>query len=105
MKLSYKLIELSKDSVNNQWIATFETKDGQKKVRGKHILFGIVLTFLRQQIASKSILLTSPAYATAEILRKSDPTFLPEYQELAKIYYPPVASVTTAYPNSAFKVM
>eukprot|EP01040_Poterioochromonas_malhamensis_P000778 gene778-829_t len=86
VKLSYKLIELSKDSVNNQWIATFETKDGQKK-----------------QIASKSILLTSPAYATAEILRKSDPTFLPEYQELAKIYYPPVASVTTAYPNSAFK--
>jgi hypothetical protein len=68
-------------------------------------------------IRSKVLLLTSPAYVTSRVLSTSTPptsnansattsdsAVLPEAQSLENINYPAVASVTLAYPNTAFKV-
>ncbi len=55
-----------------------------------------------EKVKCKALLLTSPAYATSEVLT---PHVLPAAWELKKINYPPVASVTLAYPNDAFKVL
>ncbi len=72
----------------NEWIATFLVNKSQTKIRAKAILF------------------TSPAHVTSQILSQSEGEgFDQAAKELNKIYYPPVASVTLAYPNEAFKVM
>ncbi len=78
--LSHKLLKVEKDG--NEWISTFQTKSGVKKIR------------------STAVLMTSPAYVTAEILGLNT---IPEAKELENIVYPPVASVTIAYPNEVFK--
>jgi oxygen-dependent protoporphyrinogen oxidase len=71
-----------------RWIATFLVNQSQAKIRAKAILF------------------TSPAHVTSQILSQSEGEgFDQAAKELNKIYYPPVASVTLAYPNEAFKVM
>lgn len=51
MKLSHKLIALSKDPVSKEWIATFETKSGEKKVVG-NLLFFLGLSFSSILIAN-----------------------------------------------------
>ncbi|MGB3405625.1 MAG: protoporphyrinogen oxidase [Microcoleaceae cyanobacterium] len=53
-----------------------------------------------QQVEAKTVVLTTPAYVTAEILQPLDPSLA---QVLAEIPYPPVACVVLAYPVSAFK--
>ena len=65
-------------------MSTFETPEGIKKFR------------------SKSLLLTAPGYVTAKITGGANGV-IPVSEELDKIDYPPVASVTIAYPNEAFK--
>lgn len=44
----------------------------------------------RQSVESRALVLTSPAYSTAEIIRSIDPEFA---RTLDSIYYPPVAEV------------
>jgi oxygen-dependent protoporphyrinogen oxidase len=56
-----------------------------------------------QVLRSDALVLTAPGYVAAQIVG-SEKGVLPEASELEKIYYPPVASVTIAYPNEAFKV-
>jgi hypothetical protein len=49
------------------------------------------------------LILYITAYVTAPIVGGIEGV-LPEASNLDNIYYPPVASVTIAYPNDAFKV-
>eukprot|EP01039_Chlorochromonas_danica_P007284 gene7284-8061_t len=84
--LGHRLKEVQRD--NKDWISTFETPQGLRKVR------------------SKALLLTSPSYATADVVAQSAPEVFGVaglQEKLREIYYPPVASVSIAYPNSAFK--
>lgn len=93
VRLSHKLVDISRDSSNSSsthWIATFQTPTGNKSIR------------------TRALLLTAPAYVTAPLVAaiastNKEATLLPEAKELDIVNYPPVASVTVAYPNSAFK--
>lgn len=84
VRLSHKLIKVSKDGSN--WLSTFSTDSNS------------VVT-----IRSKSLVITSPGYVTGPIVGDETSGVVPEAKELSDIYYPPVASVTIAYPNDAFK--
>jgi hypothetical protein len=97
--LSHKLTSVRQEK--DGWSAIFESPTGSTKVI--YIIFQVLNLFLTicfQQISSKALLLCSPAYVTSEILLSD---ILPAAWELKSINYPPVASVTLAYPNSAFK--
>ena len=67
-------------------------------------VYYLLISLPTQIVRSKALVVTSPGYVTAEILGNSKNGVLPAAAELGKINYPPVASVTIAYPNSAFKV-
>jgi protoporphyrinogen oxidase len=47
----------------------------------------------------QSIAITAPAHVVNTLLRP----LIPEVARLADVYYPPVASVTLAYPKTAFR--
>lgn len=81
--LSHKLVKVLRDG--DSWVSVFETSSGKTK-----------------QVRSKALILTSPAYVTSGIM--SEGGVLPAAEELSNVNYPPVASVTVAYPNDAFKV-
>ncbi len=82
-RVSHKLVSVQKDA-EGRWVSSFETPDGLKTLR------------------SKSLLLTAPGYVTAKITGGAD-GIVPVSEKLDNINYPPVASVTIAYPDSAFK--
>ena len=84
VRLNHKLVSVSK-TASGAWLAKFETKDKQIK-----------------SIEAKALLLTAPSYATAEVVGGPDGVN-PSASRLKDVYYPPVASVTIAYPNEAFK--
>jgi predicted NAD/FAD-dependent oxidoreductase len=51
------------------------------------------------------VYLTTPGHVTAKLLGGGEAPLLPDAAAaLANISYPPVASVTLAYPSDAFKV-
>lgn len=83
MLLSHKLVKVLRDG--DSWVSVFETSPGKTK-----------------QVRSKALILTSPAYVTSGIMGGGG--VLPAAEELSNVNYPPVASVTVAYPNEAFKV-
>jgi oxygen-dependent protoporphyrinogen oxidase len=80
--VSHKLTKVSRDG--EYYVSTFDTGKGSKKV-----------------IKSKALIVTAPSHVCCDIEGIKD--LVPEAAELAKVYYPPVASVTVAYPNEAFK--
>eukprot|EP00596_Hydrurales_sp_CCMP1899_P002047 CAMPEP_0119033874 /NCGR_PEP_ID=MMETSP1177-20130426/944_1 /TAXON_ID=2985 /ORGANISM="Ochromonas sp, Strain CCMP1899" /LENGTH=487 /DNA_ID=CAMNT_0006990967 /DNA_START=352 /DNA_END=1815 /DNA_ORIENTATION=- len=81
-KINHKMISLRKEG--EDWISTFDTPQGV------------------QIFHSKSVIMTAPGYVAAKLVGGEDGV-LPEASALGDVYYPPVASVTIAYPNSAFK--
>jgi len=83
VKLSHKLSKVSRLEEGKGWECTFDTPRGAKVVR------------------TKALLLTAPGYVTSALL--GDAGVVPAVSRLAEVDYPPVASVTIAYPNSAFK--
>jgi oxygen-dependent protoporphyrinogen oxidase len=82
-RVNHKLTSVEKDA-EGRWISTFETPEGTKTLR------------------SKSLLLTAPGHVTCRIIGGIGGV-VPSSSKLDDINYPPVASVTIAYPNSAFK--
>lgn len=51
-----------------------------------------------QVFHSRSVIMTAPGYVAAKLVGGEDGV-LPEAKALGDVYYPPVASVTIAYPN------
>lgn len=81
VKLNWELVNL-RLTENNTYIAQFSTPEGSQKVE------------------TRSIVLTTPAYVTADILQPLAPA---ASLALREIYYPPVACVVLAYPDAALK--
>ncbi|MFZ1024994.1 MAG: protoporphyrinogen oxidase [Limnoraphis robusta] len=81
LKLNWKLTRLERTE-NLTYRAEFSTPEGV------------------QQVEAKTVVLTTPAYVTAEILQSLQPQMS---QTLTEIPYPPVACVVLAYPVSALK--
>lgn len=82
VRVSHKLLSVKRDGA--AWLSDFETPQGPRTIR------------------SKALLVTAPGYVAADILAGENGV-LPQAKALADVYYPPVASVTLAYPNEAFK--
>jgi oxygen-dependent protoporphyrinogen oxidase len=59
------------------------------------------VTFV-QRFRSKSVLLATPAYETADLLAAE---VAPAAERLRQIPYPPMNAVVLAYPTDAFKVL
>ncbi len=81
LKLNWHLLRLSRTE-QQTYLAEFSTPDGP------------------QQVEARTVVLTTPAYVTAEILEPLHPQVS---QGLKGISYPPVACVVLAYPVSALK--
>ncbi|NEO27700.1 MAG: protoporphyrinogen oxidase [Kamptonema sp. SIO4C4] len=80
LRLNWAVTHLER-TPQNTYIAHFDTPDGA------------------QQIETRSLVLTTPAYITADLLNPLSP---PASQALSQIDYPPVACVVIAYPDNAF---
>jgi len=81
VKLGWHLTTLQK-SDRQTYIAEFDTPAGP------------------EQVEARSVVLTTPAYVTADLLQHLAPT---ASQALREIPYPPVACVVVAYPQTALK--
>lgn len=107
VRLSHKLISVQKEG--KDWVSTFDTKAGKKVNPSQSFVLPVLFVIpfcwcFSQIIRSKALVITSPAYVTADIVASGKDAVIPEAKELRDVYYPPVASVTIAYPNDAFKV-
>ena len=85
VRLNHKLLAVSRDGVTGTYNATFSTPTGNVTYR------------------SRVLLITAPAHVVGPLVG-GDRGVVPAASRLSEVYYPPVASVTFAYPNSAFKV-
>lgn len=82
VKCNWKLVSVSKASEGG-YECVYDTPEGQ------------------QTVTTKCLLLTAPAYVTAEIVKAMSPTAA---DALNKFYYPPVASVTVSYKKDSFRL-
>ena len=81
VRLNRKLVKLTKEG--DVWVTVFDTPKGRETLR------------------SKTVVLTAPSHVVSGIVGGKGGV-LPEVQVIDSVYYPPVASVTIAYPNDAF---
>ena len=72
---------ISKDPGTNEFVLGYKTEEGSEK-----------------ELRAKVVVMATPAYVTAEILRGQAPEV---FDLLSTYYYPPVCAVTLAYPMSA----
>jgi len=82
VKLNWKLTNVAK-AADGGYECTYDTPDGEQKV------------------TTKCLLLTAPAYVTADIVKGMAPAAA---AALNKFYYPPVASVTISYKKDSFRL-
>lgn len=80
VKLGWKLTNVSKED-DGRYRAVYETREGVRTV------------------IAKAVAITTPASAAADILAE----IVPGVEAIKEIYYPPVWSVTLAYPKSEFR--
>jgi len=83
VETEWKLKSLMPPSQHNDWSVIFDTPNGSITV------------------FAKAIVCTAPAHAIGNIIKPLDNDAA---TALDKVYYPPVASVTVAYPKSSFKM-
>ena len=83
VRLSHKLNTVVRSKDGKSWLAEFQTPRGTKTYK------------------ASTLLITAPSWVVAPIVGGKDGV-LPEAEALKNVYYPPVASVTVSYPNSAF---
>mmetsp|Transcript_14884 Transcript_14884/g.19637 ORF Transcript_14884/g.19637 Transcript_14884/m.19637 type:complete len:557 (+) Transcript_14884:73-1743(+) len=81
VRTSWSLQQLAKKEDGSGYVATYKTPTGEKKVE------------------AQTVALTVPAHRVVNLVKD----IIPEAEILDSIYYPPVASVTVAYPKTAFK--
>ncbi|MBW4681817.1 MAG: protoporphyrinogen oxidase [Microcoleus vaginatus WJT46-NPBG5] len=81
LKLNWHLLRL-RPTDRQTYLAEFSTPEGS------------------QQVEARSVVLTTPAYVTAELLQPLQPSISHALEELS---YPPVACVVLGYPADAFK--
>lgn len=87
IRLNHKLVNIERHG--DEWVSFFQVGPDANNI---------------SVVRSKSVLLTAPAYITADLFKSNKQNLLPEAAELANIKYPPVASVSLAYPNQYLKV-
>ena len=82
------------DRIRTDWVLETIDKAGA----------GFALTYRTPEgpktVAAKAVVMTTPAYVTAELLRREVPD---AHQLLMSFEYPPVGAVTLAYPKSAIR--
>jgi len=81
VRLEHTLVSLDREGEDGLFVAKFDTPEGEKIIK------------------AKSVSLTSPTATTSKVASN----LVPAASRLSEIYSPPVASVTIAYPKSAFK--
>lgn len=81
LRLRWRLIHLTR-TAQQTYLADFDTAEGV------------------QQIEAKMVVLTTPAHVSSRLLQSLAPQ---ASQALGEFYYPPVASVSLAYPQSALR--
>jgi len=83
LRTSWKLRDIRKDEDDEgYYISVFDTPEGQRALR------------------SPALAVTAPAHRATSFLQNVAPA---AGAEMEKVYYPPVASVTLAYPKSALR--
>ena len=95
IKTEWKLISIEDAPENKRgykYVATYETKDGIKKVTAKSIVSTVPTHALQGSVLEKVM---PDATALMNKIR--------ENIDRVGIYHPPVAAVTVAYPKSSFK--
>ncbi|EKU21607.1 protoporphyrinogen IX oxidase, partial [Nannochloropsis gaditana CCMP526] len=82
VRLSHKLLSVVEGKgPKGGYEAVFQTPQGRKRIK------------------CQALAITAPAHVVHKLLRP----LVPEAARLADVYYPPVASVTLAYPKTAFR--
>eukprot|EP01031_Cornospumella_fuschlensis_P034842 gene34842-42194_t len=83
VRLGHQLVKIEKKQ-DGTYTCLFRTAKGEKQIR------------------TRALLLTAPAHVATEVLAASPTLASPSFTPLSQVVYPPVYSVTLAYPTSAF---
>lgn len=82
VKLEWKVTKISRED-DGSFTIDYDTPEGATTIR------------------AKTVVMTAPAYVTAEVVKDLAPDAA---AALGEFYYPPVASVTVSYPEDSFRL-
>ena len=83
VRTGWTLEYIAKDPISNIFTLSYSIEDGG-----------------RQELRAKTVVMATPAYVTADLLRSQAPEV---FDLLSTYYYPPVCAVTLAYPMTSVK--